>query len=88
MKEARVVSSTDARNQFSEIVNKAAFADEPTIIKKNGRKQVVVVPYKVFELFERIEAVLDLQKAERAFAEYERNGGCTLEELKSELGIK
>ena len=38
----------DAKNRFSELVDKAC-AEGPQIVTRNGRKTVVVIPYEQFE---------------------------------------
>lgn len=46
------------------------------------------MPYDLLELFTRIEALVDLDKARKAMDDYEKSGGSSFDDLKKELGLK
>ena len=85
MESANTFTVTDAREQFADVVTSVAYSRQPAVITKNGKKAVAVVPYDVLELFTKLEALIDVSKANAALEDYEKHGGLTLEELKREL---
>lgn len=86
-KPVRKYTVSEARANFKDVVNEVVYTRQPAIVTKHGEKSVAVVPYDLLELFVRLEALMDLQKAEVALADFEKNGGVGLEELKKELGL-
>ncbi len=54
----RTLTVSEARNNFSELVNRAAFGKEVTLIHR-GRSQKAVVAIVPAELIEAYEALLD-----------------------------
>lgn len=85
MESANTFTVTDAREKFADVVSSVAYSRRPAVITKNGKKAVAVVPYDVLELFAKLEALIDISKADAALADFETSGGLTLEELKKEL---
>ncbi|MFZ1107186.1 MAG: type II toxin-antitoxin system Phd/YefM family antitoxin [Rhodomicrobium sp.] len=85
MENVNTFTVTDARENFADVVTSVAYSRQPAVITKNGRKAVAVVPYDVLELFTKIEALIDIGKANAALEDYNKNGGLTLDELKKEL---
>ena len=79
---------SEARNNFGDVLNRVAYTEQPAVITKHGSQRVAIVPYRLLELLTRLEAVIDLQKAEKALNEFEANGGICLDDLKKELGIE
>jgi prevent-host-death family protein len=45
----RRISSTEARKDFSDIVNRAHYKEEITVITKQGRDLAAVVPMRIVE---------------------------------------
>ena len=82
-----VIDASDARKEFSRIVNTASFGDERIIIKKNGKEVVALVSYADLELLDYLESRIDIEEAKQALAELKAEGGTTLDQLKDELGI-
>lgn len=88
MSNARTLSVTDARSQFADVVNSVAYSNNPTVITKNGKNVAAVVPYGALEVLARLEAMFDIENAEKSLAEYKRKGGISLDELKKKLGAE
>lgn len=80
---ARMSTST-ARQKFSEIVSRAEFAGERTILHRRKKPVAAVVPIEDLQLIRKLEDEADLRAARRARKE---KGGITLEQLKKELGL-
>jgi prevent-host-death family protein len=79
-------TASEARSRFSEVFD-AAYHDGPVIIRKNS-KSVAVVNIELLQLLAAIEDAHDAAKAKEAMAEYLREGGTSLAEMKRELGIE
>ncbi len=57
--------ASEARKRFSDVVSRAHFAGEPTIIERSGKAVAVVVSMEDFEAMEALEDLMDTQEAER-----------------------
>jgi len=79
-------STADARNNFSDVVNRAGYGKERVVLTRHGRRVAAVIPIEDLELLERIEDRLDLEAARAALAE---DAGETVawEEVKRGLGL-
>jgi prevent-host-death family protein len=81
------VSTVDARAQFSEIINRAAFGKERVTLTRRGKEIVAVVPIEDVKLLEVLEDKIDLEEARAALAEAKKKGTVSWEKLKKELGL-
>lgn len=79
-----IITTVEARDRFSDLLNRAAYGKERVILTRRGKELVAVVPLEDLELLEAIEEVVDLQDARKAL---EEPGSATLEELRQELGL-
>jgi prevent-host-death family protein len=60
------ISTTEAREEFSEIVNRAAYGKERVVLTRHGKRLAAVVPVEDLEALEGLEDNLDVLAAERA----------------------
>jgi prevent-host-death family protein len=81
------VNTVDARAQFSEIINRAAFGKERITLTRRGKEIVAVVPIEDMKLLEALEDKIDLEDARTALAEAKKKGTVSWEKIKKELGI-
>ena len=81
------VSTVDARAQFSEIINRAAFGKERVTLTRRGKEIVAVVPIEDMKLLEALEDKIDLHEARAALAEAKKKGTVSWDKVKAELGI-
>lgn len=88
MSSARTYTVSEARNQLKEVVNRVTYTEQPAVITKHGTEAVAIIPYRMLELLLQVEAILDLNKGEKAFADFEAEGGECLDDLKAKLGLK
>ena len=80
------VSTVDARNQFSEVVNRVAYGKERVILTRRGKSLAAVVPIEDLDLLEELEKQLDLDDAKEALAEARERGTIPWERIKAEAG--
>ena len=63
------VSTAKARNNFSDIVNRAGYGKERVILTRRGKPVAAVVPIEDVEFLEALEDQADLEAARKALAE-------------------
>jgi prevent-host-death family protein len=81
------VNTVNARAQFSEIINRAAFGKERVTLTRRGKEIVAVVPIEDVKLLEALEDKIDLEEARVALAESKKKGTVSWDKIKKELGI-
>jgi prevent-host-death family protein len=81
------VNTVNARAQFSEIINRAAFGKERVTLTRRGKEIVAVVPIEDVKLLEALEDKIDLDEARAALAEAKKKGTVSWNKVKKELGI-
>ena len=79
------LSTMQARDRLSELVNQVAYGKERVTITRRGKPLAVLVPMEDAELIRAIEDKIDRDEARKALAEPGKN--ITLEQLKEELGF-
>jgi prevent-host-death family protein len=79
-----------AREEFPEVVNRAAYGKERTIVSRRGKDLAAVIPIEDLRLLERLiqEEMdrIDLEDAKAALEEAEEKGTIPLRDLVLELG--
>ena len=66
------VNTVNARAQFSEIINRAAFGKERVTLTRRGKEIVAVVPIEDMKLLEALEGKIDLEEAREALSEVKK----------------
>jgi prevent-host-death family protein len=69
MTTSRKVTSSAARNDFAELVNRAAYGGERVIVHRRKKPVAAVVPLADLELLEQLENRIDLEDARRRLNE-------------------
>ena len=83
------ISTADARNRFSEVINRAAYGKERVILSRRGKDIVGVVPLEDVELLERLEDQLDIKLADAVKKEIEAGEPTLpLEEVAKAWGVE
>ncbi len=77
------VTTSLARQRFSEILSKAEFAGERTILHRRKKPVAAVIPIEDLELLERYEDELDARLARKA----RKEKTIPWEQLKKDLGL-
>ena len=78
------VSTAKAKNQFSDVINRAAHGKERVVLTRSGKDIVAVVPIEDVRLLEEIEDRLDNMSADEALKE---PGTIPWEKIKKDLGL-
>ncbi len=81
------IPTVKARDQFSDIINRAAYGKERIALTRRGKKLAAVVPIEDLELIEELENRMDLDDARRALAEAREKGTIPWENIKKDLGL-
>jgi prevent-host-death family protein len=81
------ISTVEAREQFAEIVNRAAYGKERVILTRRGKALVAIVPIEDVKLIEELEDRLDLEEARAALAEAREKGSVPLDKVMADLGL-
>jgi prevent-host-death family protein len=79
------VNVSEAREDFAELVNRAAYRHERVLIARRGRPVAAIVPIADVKFLERVEDEYDLQAARDAIAE--DGEPIPWEKVKAELGL-
>ena len=80
-----VLPLQDARKNLSEIIGKAFFANEPTVITRSGKNAAVVISYEDYLRYREFEDKLDGELASERLAQ--NNNRYSLDEAKKLLGL-
>jgi prevent-host-death family protein len=78
------VSTVEARDQLSTIINRAAFGKERVVLTRRGKELAAVVPIEDVRLLEELEDRLDLEAAREALKE---EGSMPWEKVKADLRL-
>ena len=65
----RKIASSTARNEFADMVNRAAYAGERVIVHRRKKPVAAVVPLQDLELLEQLEDRMDLDDARKRLHE-------------------
>jgi prevent-host-death family protein len=81
------ISTVEARNKFSNIINRVAFGKERVVLTRRGEELVALIPAEDVHLLEAIENQIDLADARAALKESKKKGTIPLDVLKKEIGL-
>ena len=79
-----------AREEFPEVVNRAAYGKERTLVSRRGKDVAAVIPIDDLRLLERLAQEemdrIDMEDARAALKEADKKGTIPLRDLIRELG--
>ena len=79
----------EVRRNFSDAINRVAYAKERLVLKRRGKGIAAIVPIEDLQLIEAVEDRLDVKLTRKALADARRKGEkpIPIEQLKKELGL-
>jgi len=81
------ISTIDAREDFSELLNRVQLDKERAILTRRGKEVAAIVPIEDLRLLLQSDNKGDLQDAMEALQEARDIGAILLENLKQEIGL-
>lgn len=85
------VTTKEARDQLSDLVNRAAYGKERIVLTRRGKGVAALIPLDdlvaLEQMLRRLEDESDLEAARKALAESKRKGTIPWEQVKEELGL-
>lgn len=83
------ISTVDARDQFSEIVNKVAYGKERMIVTRRGKALAAIIPIEDLRILEEMEDRKDVEDANKILAETKakKKRPVPYEKVRKELGL-
>ncbi len=87
--ERETISTVEARERLSDIVNRAAYGKERVVLSRRGKPIAAVVSIQDLEALEAIEAKGDADAYRKAKALFAKSGAKTIpwSSIKKELGL-
>ncbi len=82
----RQYTTGEARDNFSELVNEAAYGAKRVVLTRHGKNVAAVVPISDLELLNELERIIDFEEARKALKEA-KSGSISLMDLKKQLGV-
>jgi prevent-host-death family protein len=76
------VTTAEARDHFSEILNRSAYGKERIVLTRRGKNLVAVVPLEDLSIIEMLENKLDIIDAKKALKEARQKGTISLDDFK------
>ncbi len=83
------IPTAEARKQFSEILNRVAYAKERVVLTRRGKPLAAVVPIEDIEALEALEALedrIDIEESDKVLARNEER--VPFEEIKRKYGLR
>jgi len=78
---------SEARGEFSDLVNRAAYRHERVLITRHGKAIAALVPTEDLELLEAMEDRADIEAARAALADPANAETIPWEQVKADLGL-
>lgn len=81
------VTVSEARQDFADLVNRAAYGHERVRVVRRGREIAAIVPIQDVEFLERLEDEFDLEEARAVLADPESANPIPWEQVEAELDL-
>ena len=81
------ITTVAARQNFSELINRVAYAKDRVLLSRRNRPLAAIVPIEDIAVLEEIEDREDLKAARAAIREAKRKGISSWKQLKKELRL-
>lgn len=81
-----VINTVDAKEQFTDIINRVAHNNERVILTRRGKEIAVIIPIDDLKVLQDSQDKYDLREAIEALKEARNAGTISIEKLKEEVG--
>jgi prevent-host-death family protein len=81
------VTTTKAREEFADTLNRVAFGGERVVLHRHGKDLAAMVPVKDLKLLEELEDRIDLDEARKALSKAKKEGTIAWKKIKADLGL-
>jgi prevent-host-death family protein len=81
------MGTSEARENFTDLINRAAYGGERTVIRRRGKGMAAIVPIEDLKVLEELEDAFDRVAARKALAEVKKHGTIPWETVKARLGL-
>ncbi len=81
------ITTVEAREHFSEVLNRSAYGKERIIFTRRGKNLVAVIPMEDLNLLEALEDKLDVEDARKSLEEAKQHGTISLADFKKNEDI-
>ncbi len=81
-----VINTVDAKEQFTDIINRVAHNNERVILTRRGKEIAVIIPIDDLKVLQDSQDKYDLREAIDALKEARNAGTISIEKLKEEVG--
>jgi prevent-host-death family protein len=82
------VTTVEARENLSDLINKAAYGKERIVFTRRGKELAAMVPMDDLELLEEMEDRIDVEEAKKAWKEQGNRPLIPMAKVKKRLGMK
>jgi prevent-host-death family protein len=80
------INTVDAKEEFTELVNRVAHNKERIILTRRGKDIAVIIPIEDLQLLQSSQDKQDLNDAAEALRDARQHGSITLDALKEQIG--
>jgi prevent-host-death family protein len=81
------MTAVQARDHFSDLVSRAVYQKQETVITRRGKPVAAVVPIEMLALLEELEDRIDAEEADRILENTKPEDWIPFEQVKKELGL-
>jgi prevent-host-death family protein len=86
-RELKHVTTAEARQRMSELLNRAAYGGERFAVTRHGKEVVAIVPHREAALLDRIRELLEAREYEAALEEIRASGTVPWDEVRRDLDL-
>ena len=84
----QAVSTVEAREHFSDLINRAAYGNERVVLERRNKALAAMISYEDLEWFEILEDLYDLHAAKNAIKEAKAKGTISSKDMAKAVGLK
>lgn len=82
-----MISTTEARAHFSELINRVSFGKERIQLERQGKALAAIISLEDLQLLEKLEDEIDILEADEGMKEAQKKGTKPLRQLMKERNL-